>query len=40
MEKGIFMANDARWKQGRTIMSQAFNFDSLVTKVPLVKDVV
>jgi len=40
MEKGIFLVMGDRWKQGRNIMSQAFNFDSLVNKVPLIKDVI
>lgn len=40
LEKGIFLANGSQWKQGRSIMSNAFNFDSLVNKVPVIKGVV
>lgn len=40
MGKGIFMSEGPRWKQGRNIMSNAFHFDSLVNKVPLIKEVV
>lgn len=40
VSKGIFFADVSSWRQGRNILAQAFNFESLINKVPVIKGVI